>query len=71
MRHAQAASAVCIRIRSTPLDLLVNPTSLACVPLRPPRLRPARCDLVGRRLRRRGQQRAYEVDHFPVGHDWA
>jgi len=64
MRYAQAASAVCFR--STPLDILVNPPALACAPLRPPGLRPARGDLVGRRLRRPGQHRVYLVD--PAGY---
>ncbi len=64
MRYAQAASAVCLR--STPLDILVPSPKPACVALRPPRLRPARGDLVGRRLRRPGQHRVYLVD--PAGY---
>jgi hypothetical protein len=64
MRYAQAASAVCIRL--TLLDVLVEPPAPACAPLRPPRLRPARGDLAGRRLRRPGQHRVYLVD--PAGY---
>lgn len=64
MRYAQAASAVCLR--STPLDILVKPAMPLFVAPRPRRLRPARGDLAGRRLRRPGQHRVYLVD--PAGY---